>query len=174
MGFDAHGTHHALYGNTHVSRPNAFANFIDGPVVDEEAEWRSVRDNILADWITAHPCSRPAAWWEFDAPGPRPCIYIKDIYTHNNTHAYHLSRQESQAHYLKRNNLLTPEEQQHLAAHPELLATIGPEYQHESDRAWHARSTEFFEPLDPTNEDDRQWISDHPEHIESLEEHYGL
>lgn len=33
--------------------------------------WDSWRDEIMPDWTCKHPCSRPAAWWDFDAPGPR-------------------------------------------------------------------------------------------------------
>ncbi|MGV8057875.1 MAG: hypothetical protein AB2L12_07640 [Smithellaceae bacterium] len=30
--------------------------------------WDDVKDKILADWILKHPCSRPWAWWEYEAP----------------------------------------------------------------------------------------------------------
>lgn len=33
--------------------------------------WESYREQIIADWIRQNPCSRPWAWWEFDAPEPR-------------------------------------------------------------------------------------------------------
>ena len=44
--------------------------FIDGTdhcFFWEEAErkrdWRAMRDELLADWIKAHPGTRPFAWW---------------------------------------------------------------------------------------------------------------
>jgi len=30
--------------------------------------WEQYRDQILAEWITKRPGTRPWAWWEFDAP----------------------------------------------------------------------------------------------------------
>ncbi|MEP7307325.1 MAG: hypothetical protein ABJA98_17590 [Acidobacteriota bacterium] len=30
--------------------------------------WDQSKDDILADWINQHPGTRPAAWWDFDAP----------------------------------------------------------------------------------------------------------
>lgn len=40
---------------------------------DEEWKnlWTEQRDKILESWIREHPCSRPWAWWKFDAPEPR-------------------------------------------------------------------------------------------------------
>jgi len=33
-----------------------------------QAEWESHKAEILADWLREHPCSRPWAWWKYDAP----------------------------------------------------------------------------------------------------------
>jgi hypothetical protein len=30
--------------------------------------WEKVKTEILPEWIRKHPGTRPAAWWEFDAP----------------------------------------------------------------------------------------------------------
>lgn len=39
--------------------------------VDLAAEWAKLREEILAEHIAQHPGSRPAGWWEFEAPEPR-------------------------------------------------------------------------------------------------------
>jgi hypothetical protein len=36
-----------------------------------ERLWETWRDDLLAAWVAAHPGSRPHAWWQVDAPGPR-------------------------------------------------------------------------------------------------------
>lgn len=33
--------------------------------------WETHRAEILTSWVAANPCSRPWAWWRFDAPEPR-------------------------------------------------------------------------------------------------------
>jgi hypothetical protein len=33
--------------------------------------WAEVRDELLPRWIREHPCTRPWAWWEQEAPEPR-------------------------------------------------------------------------------------------------------
>jgi hypothetical protein len=30
--------------------------------------WQIAKDGIMADWLKKSPCTRPWAWWEFDAP----------------------------------------------------------------------------------------------------------
>lgn len=35
------------------------------------AAWKEGRDEVLPDWIAAHPGTRPHAWWVLDAPEPR-------------------------------------------------------------------------------------------------------
>ncbi len=36
-----------------------------------QAEWRSVRSQVLRSWIATHPGTRPYAWWCYEAPEPR-------------------------------------------------------------------------------------------------------
>ena len=36
--------------------------------------WDVYRDEVVADWIKKHPCTRPFAFWKFDAPEPRKQI----------------------------------------------------------------------------------------------------
>lgn len=46
----------------------------DGGTEGESAmrnAWNANRAELLADWITEHPRSRPYAWWRFDAPERR-------------------------------------------------------------------------------------------------------
>jgi hypothetical protein len=33
-----------------------------------EAAWMRDRAGLLRSWLREHPCTRPWAWWEFDAP----------------------------------------------------------------------------------------------------------
>lgn len=33
--------------------------------------WEQLRDALLKEWTSAHPGSRPWAWWRWDAPEPR-------------------------------------------------------------------------------------------------------
>jgi hypothetical protein len=53
--------------------------------------WSLYRDEVLAEHVREHPGTRPAPWWKFDAPEPRP-------------------RGEPEAGYLQRHKLLTPGE----------------------------------------------------------------
>lgn len=62
---------------------------------DLKAAWDAVKDEILADWMQRHPCSKPFAWWRFDAPETR-------------------QESESEATYLDRHGLLTPQEKKYL------------------------------------------------------------
>ena len=32
-----------------------------------ERDWNNHRDELLTEWISEHPGTRPAGWWEFDA-----------------------------------------------------------------------------------------------------------
>lgn len=36
-----------------------------------KTDWVLYRDQILADWVTKHPGTRPWAWWQFDATARR-------------------------------------------------------------------------------------------------------
>jgi hypothetical protein len=38
------------------------------------AVWRETGEELTADWIDAHPGSRPWAWWVYSAPMPRRCL----------------------------------------------------------------------------------------------------
>jgi hypothetical protein len=37
-----------------------------------KAIWKAVNRELLNDWIKQNPCSRPWAWWEWDAPRAEP------------------------------------------------------------------------------------------------------
>ena len=58
------------------------------------ALWEQHRNEILAAWVKEKPGTRPARWWEFDAPR-------SDIGTYSG---------ENQAAFLDRHDLLTPSE----------------------------------------------------------------
>lgn len=67
-----------------------------------QAAWENARADILPTWIRQHPCTRPFAWWCYDAPEGR-------------------LKNESQAVYLKRHALLTNGEKRHLAKNKDTL-----------------------------------------------------
>jgi hypothetical protein len=99
-------------------------------------EWDEHADEITAAWIERYPGSRPYAWWAFEADAPRDCVGVDvaavpawvwrqhrgiavqwhqlDLGT-----TVHL---ESEAHYLRRYQLLEPGECTRIA-----LAAFAPE-----------------------------------------------
>ena len=40
------------------------------------AAWESVKTELIRDWISEKPCSRPWLWWDFDAPRETLKCYI--------------------------------------------------------------------------------------------------
>ena len=48
-----------------------FGDLWTGDYPSRAEAWDELRDEILPDWIAENPGTRPAAWWEFDAPGRR-------------------------------------------------------------------------------------------------------
>jgi hypothetical protein len=112
--------------------------------------YNAIKKDFLADWISSNPCTRPWAWYEYDAPrwsdpwvdcfyhgtfaeprehisGGKRCEYNYVPSFYKATFRYwHFAENdpplfESEAAYLKRLNLLTDAEEKHLAKHPELL-----------------------------------------------------
>jgi hypothetical protein len=45
------------------------AFFWDEP--ERTADWQAVKDELLEDFVLAHPGRRPFFWWKVDSPGPR-------------------------------------------------------------------------------------------------------
>lgn len=42
------------------------------PTIEEKREaWEELRDELMKAWIAEDPCTRPWAWWAFDAPERR-------------------------------------------------------------------------------------------------------
>lgn len=97
--------------------------------------WDAVKDSVLSEWIKKFPCSRPWAWWKFDASEQRkhlsgsggwePGMAIDETglpqywqFTWNEDDPPFF---ESQAAYLDRHGLLTAPEQKHLKQNPQLL-----------------------------------------------------
>jgi hypothetical protein len=66
-------------------------------LVNQPAVWKAVyeqnRDELLPDWIAAHPGHRPEGWWEFEADG------LPELHEH-----------EEEVEYLHRHRLMGPEE----------------------------------------------------------------
>jgi len=63
--------------------------FFSGGVGPELGDyWNTCKDELLSDWIKKNPCTRPWAFWEFEAPEKR-------------------NADESEADYLQRYGLLT-------------------------------------------------------------------
>jgi len=112
--------------------------------------YEQIRVEFLKDWIQANPCTRPWSWWQYDCPRQKDAdkgcfwhgtlpeerlhmgggrqstmnyfpVYYKSIFRY-----WHFENDappmfESEAAFLKRLNLLTDDELQHLKKHPELL-----------------------------------------------------
>ena len=61
--------------------PSTMAFFRDDPAAhsylyfltaaEVAMQWAEVRDEIIEEWVIAHPGSRPRTWWAQDAPSPR-------------------------------------------------------------------------------------------------------
>ena len=43
-------------------------HFDEFPEGDREQAWLDLRKEILAEWLQNHPGTRPWAWWQFDCP----------------------------------------------------------------------------------------------------------
>jgi hypothetical protein len=84
--------------------------------------WSAHRDEVLADWITRHPGTRPQSWWRFEMPEAERRLVGGKGSVRRKTLSYGIPRYwsiiynfcppvfESQASFLKRNNLLHPGE----------------------------------------------------------------
>jgi hypothetical protein len=117
------------------------------------ALWPKIKKEFMRDWIDKHPCSRPYAWWRWDAPRqddkdvdcfwhgtlPEPrlkvsaggeiCKYFVPLYHFGVFKYWHYREDdlplfESEAAYLKRLDLLTISEKKYLDKHPELLEPV--------------------------------------------------
>jgi hypothetical protein len=98
--------------------------------------WTEARKELIPEWIREHPCSRPWAFWEFDAPGPRRRVGGSGRRERNAPLNYGVPsgtwftgvnvddppRYESESAYLLRLDLLTATEKKWLADHPEVLS----------------------------------------------------
>jgi len=52
-----------------MTAPDGWEIFQDE--LDEEAvrkAWKNNREALMSEWIAENPCTRPWAWWNFDAP----------------------------------------------------------------------------------------------------------
>lgn len=107
-----------------------------GPFPDRTSyarAWARTKASILRRWIAAHPGTRPAAWWEFEAPKAKrqrlggtgsPAIpgdtslrgqprWFREDYSRTDPPRY-----ETDAAYLERLGLLTPGERTALGLEP--------------------------------------------------------
>jgi hypothetical protein len=105
---------------------------------DAETAWSLLREEILADHIAAHPCTRPWAWWHLETrdlrqrvdggghpclpPLSRPAWYGLPRYISQPDEFKALY--ESVPAYLARLGLLTRSERAYLDANPELLEPV--------------------------------------------------
>ena len=64
---------------------------------DRREVWCDLREQLLAEWVSEHPGTRPFAWWTYDAPEP-------------------LGEGESQVQYLTRLGLMDANERRRLDA----------------------------------------------------------
>jgi hypothetical protein len=117
----------------------AWGNGKDFRREEAAAAWAELREEILADHITRHPCTRPFGWWSLDEPrelrrrvdgGPHPCLpplcrpvswgRPRCFAEPDEFEAMY----ESVPAYLARLGLLTRAERQHLATNPDLLEPV--------------------------------------------------
>jgi len=100
--------------------------------------WKKEKNDILADWIKKNPCTRPAAFWWYDAKERRQqvsgardddyddrgfCLAADGLPEYWQSHWKITDPPvfESTAGNLQRLGLLTATEKKYLASHPELL-----------------------------------------------------
>ena len=108
--------------------------------------WDSYRDQVLNNWIKRNPCSRPYAFWKFDAPELRKqisgsgdvdyegaCISSDGLpeYWQVEWDKNDLPTFESEAACLQRLGILTPTEKAYLKKHPKLMEPEVIEYEDE-------------------------------------------
>lgn len=76
-GYDWFRVFAAVYGEHNL-------DYYDSPVIDERRKeaWEDLRDELMADWISKHPGTRPLAWWTFEAPERRRCIN-RELHPHD-------------------------------------------------------------------------------------------
>jgi hypothetical protein len=108
--------------------------------------WNEIRSEIMPQWISEHPCTRPWGWWEHDSPAqgelensdPRQQVGSKGEvcrycyaphYKWGVFEYWHYDENsppifESEAAYLQRLDLLTDKEKKHLSANPKLLEPV--------------------------------------------------
>ena len=119
------------YGPEHIRHLERGFGFI-GPAFETEKSmcqaWVELRGEILKRWTAEHPGRRPWAWWRFEAPGRRERVdggehpHDRDNFPERlkklsfGKPSCHLisddlaAEYESEFDFLKRHNLLTPEE----------------------------------------------------------------
>ena len=51
--------------------PNAYSYLYFLTAAEVAMQWAEVRDEIIEEWVIAHPGSRPRTWWAQNAPSPR-------------------------------------------------------------------------------------------------------
>jgi len=132
-------TSHTLYGCSGQTTPGIATRFRPEYFARTDNErrrlWEQVRDQLVAEFIEAHPGCRPWAWWRFDAPPERRRrIRPADAMTPANFdwalakgcglpsehHSVVIvdADFETQAEYLRRHNLLTSAEIELLTPQP--------------------------------------------------------
>ncbi len=101
--------------------------FDELPEVDRLQAWKELQKEIMSQWLTEHPGTRPWAWWRFDLPAGTRRQRINGRHPHDDPR-YSLSKQlffgcpqflrecdiggtyESQEAYLRRLNLCSTAE----------------------------------------------------------------
>ena len=101
--------------------------FDELPEADREQAWRDLKNELMPQWLTERPGTRPWAWWMFDMPAGTRRQRIDGRHPHDDLH-YDLPKDlhfgcpqflregcrggiyESQEAYLRRLSLLTAAE----------------------------------------------------------------
>jgi hypothetical protein len=80
---------------------------------EEEAKtaWFTWREKLLAEWITTRPGTRPDAWWRFEHPGKKLKTVGQASCWDSMGKFIIYDIREEEFDYLRRNDLLMPNEQ---------------------------------------------------------------
>jgi hypothetical protein len=89
---------------------------------DDESKrevWNALRKDILEEHIRRRPGRRPSAWWQFEAPEPKRVVHTEPDWKACGPEGY--QEYECGTDYLKRLNLLTPDEKKLFKKYQDIL-----------------------------------------------------
>ena len=57
--------------------------FDELPEADHQQAWKELQKEIMEQWLTSHPGTRPWAWWRFDLPAGTRRQRINGLHPHD-------------------------------------------------------------------------------------------